>query len=241
MKGVLDKQYASQRKVKKYLEFRYKERALASASAARRYLRTHDAIALVDLGAAEGLALLEIARLLGRGEYTGVEYDQGLIASAPKLPLNVRLVQGDVNDMPMFRDNSVDIVTALALLEHLENPTLALKECFRILRPGGLFVATAPCSRWEHIADLFGPKNAFGGDHHQSDITRGLMENFSKSAGFEFIDYRKFMWSPVAFLPYLGIAVSPKLAWQIDSLVEKIKITNWLFVNQRFVLKKPTV
>lgn len=239
MDGVLDKQYARERKLKKYLEFRYKERALASASAIRRYLGPYETIALVDLGAAEGLTLIEIARLVGRGEYTGVEYDRGLIASAPKLPSNVRLAQGDVSDMPMFRDNSVDVVTALAVLEHLEDPATALKECFRILRPGGLFVATAPVSRWERIADSCGPKNAFGGEHHQSDITRGLMENFSKSAGFEFIDYRKFMWAPVAFLPYIKIGVSPKFAWAVDKLAVKIGIFNFLFVNQRFVFKKP--
>ena len=108
MDGVLDKQYASQRKLKKYLEFRYKERALASVSAIRRYLGQHDTIRLIDLGAAEGLTLLEIARILGRGEYIGIEYDQGLIASAPKLPGNVHLAQGDVNDMRVFHDNSVD-------------------------------------------------------------------------------------------------------------------------------------
>jgi SAM-dependent methyltransferase len=141
--------------------------------------------------------------------------------------------------MRMFPDNSADVVTALALLEHLENVAIALKECFRILRPGGLFVATAPVSKWEHIADSLGPKNAFGGDHHQSDVTYSLIESLSKSVGFEFVDYRKFMWAPVAFLPYAGIPVSAKFAWAVDRIIGKIKILNLLFVNQRFVLKKP--
>ena len=43
---------------------------------------------------------------------------------------------------------------------------------------------------------------------------------------------------PVAFLPYLKVSVSPTLAWAVDVAIEKTKVMNWSFVNQRFVLQK---
>jgi SAM-dependent methyltransferase len=41
-----------------------------------------------------------------------------------------------------FRDNSIDIVVSLQVLEHVRNPQAMLKETFRVLRPGGFFYLT---------------------------------------------------------------------------------------------------
>lgn len=38
-----------------------------------------------------------------------------------------------------FRDNSIDIVVSLMVLEHVTNPQQVLEEVFRILKPGGVF------------------------------------------------------------------------------------------------------
>lgn len=41
-----------------------------------------------------------------------------------------------------YEDNSIDLVLAVAIVEHLENPYLLFRESLRILKPGGkLFVA----------------------------------------------------------------------------------------------------
>ena len=49
------------------------------------------------------------------------------------------------------KDCSLDAVTMLAVLEHLENPATVLKECFRVLKHGGLFLATTPTPLEEPI------------------------------------------------------------------------------------------
>lgn len=41
-------------------------------------------------------------------------------------------------------DNSMDAVTSLAVLEHLDNPRHILGEIFRILKPGGTLLLTTP-------------------------------------------------------------------------------------------------
>lgn len=43
-----------------------------------------------------------------------------------------------------FPDNHFEIVSILEVLEHLENPSLALKEIFRITKPKGYIIITVP-------------------------------------------------------------------------------------------------
>lgn len=45
---------------------------------------------------------------------------------------------GDAYYLP-FDDESMDVVTCLDFLEHVERPESVIKECARVLRPGGLF------------------------------------------------------------------------------------------------------
>jgi ubiquinone/menaquinone biosynthesis C-methylase UbiE len=49
-------------------------------------------------------------------------------------------VRGDVEALP-FRSNTYDIVASFGLLEHFVNPTGAIREMVRVLKPGGLFFA----------------------------------------------------------------------------------------------------
>jgi len=55
--------------------------------------------------------------------------------------------KGFADKMP-YSDNTFDIVFALDVLEHLENPELAVREVKRVLKDGGLFVATVPAHQW---------------------------------------------------------------------------------------------
>jgi ubiquinone/menaquinone biosynthesis C-methylase UbiE len=53
------------------------------------------------------------------------------------------LVQGSATCLP-FADGSVDVVTALDVLEHLEDHVAAVTEIRRVLAPGGFCLATVP-------------------------------------------------------------------------------------------------
>ena len=50
----------------------------------------------------------------------------------------VNYIQGDAYHLP-FADQSMDVVCAMDFLEHVEHPEKVIKECSRILKPGGLF------------------------------------------------------------------------------------------------------
>lgn len=49
----------------------------------------------------------------------------------------------DIQSLP-YGNNSMDLVVHSDTLEHIENSDLALKECFRVLKPGGTLFYTIP-------------------------------------------------------------------------------------------------
>lgn len=51
-----------------------------------------------------------------------------------------KFVKGDAEKLP-FANNQFDVVTSFGLLEHFANPSKAISEMVRVLKPGGLFFA----------------------------------------------------------------------------------------------------
>jgi ubiquinone/menaquinone biosynthesis C-methylase UbiE len=60
-----------------------------------------------------------------------------------KHPAITRKVFGDLRRLPI-QSESMDVVTANMVVEHLDDPTTVLKEAYRVLRPGGVFVFHTP-------------------------------------------------------------------------------------------------
>lgn len=60
------------------------------------------------------------------------------IASLHDHTARVHYKTGDAYHLP-FDDESMDVITCLDFLEHVEKPDLVIKECARVLRPNGLF------------------------------------------------------------------------------------------------------
>lgn len=56
----------------------------------------------------------------------------------------ISFVECNIERTLPFPDNEFDCVTILAVLEHLEYPKEIIKECNRVLRPGGRIIVTIP-------------------------------------------------------------------------------------------------
>ena len=56
-------------------------------------------------------------------------------------------IVADADQLPMLKDGSEDFVIANHLMEHLPDPIGALKEWYRVLRPGGILFLALPDKR----------------------------------------------------------------------------------------------
>ena len=99
---------------------------------------------VLDLGCGTG-ALLEPLRRRG---YRALGLDvrpEGLASVRARDP-DAWVVQAEADRLPL-RDGSVDAVLALDVLEHVDDSAV-LAEVARVLRPGGLLVASVPAYPW---------------------------------------------------------------------------------------------
>lgn len=235
--GLLDAGYADERQTSKVLRYRYKARALMAYEMAKELLPSQDRYAVLDLGAADGRTLLELRRLLGGGgRFDGIEAAPDLVERAPELPEDTRLFVGDVLAPPeQCEDESYDLVCALALLEHLETPHELGRVAARLLRPGGVFVATCPHPLWDDVAGRLG---LLEDDAHLVEMDREKMREVAEQVGPAKV--LPFMSVGIGSLPYLGIAVSPRVSARIDGILRRLPFTRHLFVNQAVAAQKPT-
>lgn len=69
-------------------------------------------------------------------QYVGLDYKRVLSGNPPD-------VRGNALRLP-FKSGSFDVVLSTSVLEHLEEPFEALRDCFRVLRENGVLCLSAP-------------------------------------------------------------------------------------------------
>lgn len=105
---------------------------------------------LLDAGTGGGCNLIRQLRSIGEeGLVIGIDCNSEFIHTCKQVlkdPMTgwmVHLLLGNIIKLP-FKEETFDIVTALDVLEHQENPAVALREIHRVLRPGGVLISTTP-------------------------------------------------------------------------------------------------
>lgn len=109
----------------------------------RPYLPASGTVGELGCGSARLLARIGLER--PNLKLTAVDYEEEAIRlvqiSAKAYGVQIETSLDDVNQLK-FPDNSFDMVLSGGLLEHFVDPTLALREMVRTLKPGGTFFAT---------------------------------------------------------------------------------------------------
>jgi SAM-dependent methyltransferase len=100
---------------------------------------------LLDIGSGPGTITVDFAERLAPGRVVGIDASADIVASAGRLAVerglsNVTFRAGNAYalDLP---DDSVDIVHAHQVLQHVADPVAVLREMARVVRPGGVIAA----------------------------------------------------------------------------------------------------
>jgi SAM-dependent methyltransferase len=112
------------------------------------YIKGYQNCELLDIGCGwEARLLKEVEPYIYRG--FGVDF------KAPKILTDkIRTISVTLEDRLPFEDASFDLITLLAVLEHLDHPLSILRECARLLRPGGAILLTVPSWRAKPVLEF---------------------------------------------------------------------------------------
>jgi SAM-dependent methyltransferase len=156
----------------------------------QRYSKRTD-LQILDAGCGTGLMLQELAPF---GTVEGVDISDEALQFCRKRGLdNVRLA--DVTRLP-FPDEQFDVVTALDVLEHLDDDTAALREFRRVLKPGGRVFVFAPAHKW-----LWSLQDEVS--HHKRRYVRRTLRDAVMDAGLE-IERQTYVSTFLLPVIYLG-------------------------------------
>ncbi len=143
----------------------------------RRYWGMQRVPRWLDIGCGCGVNVQHWCRLANH--VVGLDVSPEALAFARTRAPQAEFIQGDAAALP-FEDNQFDIVTALDVIEHLDDDLRALREMNRVLRPGGLAIVTVPAYMWLY--------SAF--DRvvmHRRRYTRRMLVQRARTAGFHIL------------------------------------------------------
>jgi SAM-dependent methyltransferase len=133
------------------------------------FLNLAPGLSALDVGCGAGDDLAALARVLGpEGRAVGVDASEDMLAAARKktagAPGAVEVLAADAASLP-FEDHSFDRARADRVFQHVPDPSAALGEMIRVLRPGG----------WLTVLDV---------DWHSLLIDAADLENTSRLVSF---------------------------------------------------------
>ncbi len=123
----------------------------------------------LDVGSGPGNVTASLARAAGPdGVALGIDISKPMLERAVRNEAGpqVGFIRADAQRLPL-RDNTVDAVVSTAVLQLVPNPTAALAEMARVLRPGGRLAIMVPTAGrlarfWQQLPNV--GAHAFGDD-----------------------------------------------------------------------------
>ena len=133
---------------------------------------TNNELRFLDVGCGTGANLEMLANF---GEAEGVDVSNDALEFCRSKGLDAH--KGLAEELP-FEDESFDIVTALDVIEHLDDDVAGLREMHRVLRKGGKSLVFVPAFMW-----LWGVQDDIS--NHRIRYTKKQIVERLEKAGFE--------------------------------------------------------
>ena len=112
-----------------------------------------DCVSLLDCGCDDGEWTLELGRQIGKVRLFGIEIVEERRRLAREKGIDAKV--GNLNSRFPFSDESIDVVHANQVIEHLADTDNFIKEIWRVLKPNGYAViCTENLASWHNIFAL---------------------------------------------------------------------------------------
>ena len=138
---------------------------------------------LLDIGCGTGF-LIELLQKQKTADYYGLDLSPEMLKIARAKLDDVIFTEGSADNLP-YEDNSFDIVTCIQSFHHYPYPEKAMREAYRVLKQGGLYILSdtgmGGLPKWFYNHFLL--KKANSGDYAmytEKDIEQ-LMTNYGFS------------------------------------------------------------
>lgn len=156
-----------------------------------RNFRANAETKILDIGCGAGLMLNDLSRI---GETFGMDNaDEAIALSREIFDGTVRT--GYLPDQVPYPEGAFNLVTALDVIEHIDDDVASLKAVRSLLADGGKAIITVPAYMflWTEFDDI---------NEHKRRYTRGELDEKLRQAGFsvEKISYFNTILFPVVFL-----------------------------------------
>ncbi|MGI4789635.1 MAG: class I SAM-dependent methyltransferase [Janthinobacterium lividum] len=127
---------------------------------------------ILDIGCGTGKMLDDLKPF---GEVIGADFSPEALQFCVTRGVPAELARADVRRLP-FADSSFDVVTAMDIIEHIDDDKAASSEIFRVLKPGGRLLVTVPAfpSLWSEHDDAL---------HHYRRYTSPRLKDLFQRVG----------------------------------------------------------
>lgn len=143
------------------------------------WLELRDGQCVFDCGCGMGFYLMALGSLRDL-DLVGLDGDLDRLHWAQRENVPADLLSGDIQRLP-FADESFDRVLMSEVLEHIADDRAALREIFRVLKPGGILALSVPHARfpfwWDPINSVW---IALGGSPIRRGPIAGIWSNHER-------------------------------------------------------------
>jgi SAM-dependent methyltransferase len=101
---------------------------------------------ILEIGSSSGYLLRDIKKIIPESFLIGSDCIPESLEKISKKTPEIPLIQFDLVNCPL-PDNCVDVVIALNVLEHINDDENAVKQIFRVLKPGGFAIVEVPANQ----------------------------------------------------------------------------------------------